>query len=164
MLRLLLTAIMIFSANPSWAEGERFFVHFTLLDSGQEIERGTLITSAKRKTWTKGLKRSFLRLTCQEDAKGTVSKHFSTEDHFSGLLITHQHVGNHLQLQLTRTDVVPRATEIKQLKKQECRELAPLVTQVQAAFDLEARDVKAASLSIGEGLIFQYSIYPILGH
>lgn len=97
MVRILFCTILLLNANLCWAGDDKFFRNFSLTRNGQELEKGTLITTSKSKTWSKGLKRSFLRLSCKE-VKGKTVKLLSTEAHFSGLLMTHQHIGKQLHL------------------------------------------------------------------
>lgn len=163
MVRILFFTILLLNTNLCWAGDDKFFINFSLTRYGQELEKGSLITSGKSKTWSKGLKRSFLRLSCKE-VKGKTVKLLSTEDHFSGLLITHQHIGNQLHFKLSRTVVSPRAKEISQLKLRECLDMAPIVVPFQVAFNIEAKVVKGAILPLQDNVAFRYSIYRLNNH
>lgn len=107
---------------------EQLLINFELVRGSNPPERGTILVSEKPHSWSKGLKRSYLRLRCQQTEAEIIQKLYSTEDHFAGLRVSHQRVANNVELTVVRTDVKPRLAEIRALPKNECKELSPIVT------------------------------------
>lgn len=127
--RFLLFCIFL-TATTSVIATEQFLINFELVRGGNPPERGIILVSEKQHTWSKGLKRSYLRLRCQQTEAEKIQKLYSTVDLFAGLSVSHQLVENKVQLTVVRTDVKPRLDEIRALPKNECKELSPIVTTV----------------------------------
>ena len=94
------------------------------------LERGNILVSQELHTWSKWLKRSYLRLRCQQTETGKTQKLYSTVDHFDGLSVSHQLAGNNIELKVVHSMVKPRLAEIHALPKNECKDMSPIVTTV----------------------------------
>lgn len=137
-LRFLLLAILL-SIGSSAHAAERFLMDFEFTAGDKIIDRGKAIVSQKKYTWSKGIERSFLKLSCRQNRSGKMEKVFSTVDYFTGLKVTHQLVGKNLELNVMRNVVQPRLTEIRALPKGECQELSPLVTTTTKTYHFPAK-------------------------
>lgn len=149
----LLFGILITAAACAGAT-ERFSMGIELSQAGKVIERGRVLVSGEQHTWSKGLQRSYLRLRCNELDSGKTKKLFSTVDHFSGLRVTHQSVGNNVDLTVVQTSVQPRLAEIRALARDECKELSPIVTTTRQTYRFAAEDGMHESRPFGEGMLF----------
>ena len=114
--------------------------------------------SEMQNIWSKGLKRSYLKLRCNLNESGRLQKFYSTVDYFSGLRVTHQLAENEVVLTVVRTVVQPRLTEIRALAKNECKDLSPIVTTTTLSFSLPAVDGNTESRPFGEDMIFRTAL------
>ena len=157
MKRYLLFGICLMMTNPLVA-AERFLVNFDLFKGKSLIESGRLLVSEKPKTWSKGLKRSYLKLTCHKNESGRVEKRYSNVDHFSGFKVKHRIVDNTVELIAERSSVKPRLIEIRVVAKNECKELAPIVTTTRQTYSYPAMGVISESRPFDDKMTFQVTI------
>jgi len=127
-MRLLLLGMLLTTTTYAGAVERFFSLKFELIHNPKTIERGNVIVSKEPHTWSKGLKRSYLRLRCNQLESGKTEKLLSTVDLFAGLRVTHQLVGSNIELTVVRNIVQPRMVEIRALAKNECKDLYPAVT------------------------------------
>lgn len=157
-IRFLLFAIL-FTATVSASATEQFLVNFELVRDGSSVlERGKLLVSEKPHTWSKGLKRSYLKLRCQQTETGKMQKLYSTVDLFDGLSVSHQLVANNVELTVVSSAIKPRLAEIHALSKSECKEMSPIVTTVSQKYIFPATDGTKDSWSFSENNTFQVTI------
>lgn len=140
---------------------ERFSLKIDLTQSEKVVERGMALVSPKRRTWSRGLQRSYLKLRCNRLESGEMEKLLSTVDHFAGLRVTHQLTENEVVLSVVRTVVQPRQLEIRALAKNECKELSPIVTTTTLSFRLPAEDGKSESRPFGEKMVFRATLHSV---
>ena len=117
---------------------ERFMVDFELLKGKRVIESGRLLVTEKSRTWGRGLTRSYLKLSCQQNESGKVEKRYSNVDQFSGFTVKHRIVDNNLELIAERSSIKPRLIEIRVVAKNDCKELAPVVTSTRQIYSIPA--------------------------
>lgn len=146
---------MFLTTTTSVISAEQFLVNFELVRGKGEFERGEILVSEKSHTWSKGLKRSYLRLRCQQTDKGAIQKRYSTVDLFAGLSVSHQLVANNVELTVVRTAVKPRLTEIHALPKGECKEMSPIVTTVTQHYSFSSIDGARETWQFSENETFQ---------
>lgn len=146
-----------FSANAS----DRFVLDFRITQGESKVVSGKALVSQKMNTWSRGVKRSYLKLRCQQQKSGSTEKLYSTVDLFDGLQITHQLVGSKLELTVVRSSVQPRLLEIRALSKHECGDLSPIVTNTTESYSFSAKDGVNETRSFGELMTFRANIQTI---
>ena len=153
-IRFFLLAIFLTTTTTAIAT-EQFLLNFELVKGGTIIERGKILVSQKPHTWSKGLKRSYLRLRCQQKKTGEMQKLYSTVDHFNGLSVRHQLVANNLELTVVRSAVKPRLAEIHALSKSECKDMSPIVTKVTQSYSYPAIGITKESRPFSDNITFR---------
>lgn len=153
--------LMAVAAAPLAAE--RFLMNFELIQGENKVEWGRTFVSHKPYTWSKGLRRSYLRLRCKADASGKVQKLYSTVDHFAGLRITHKLIGERVEVTVIRDVVQSRLAEIRAVPKGACKELAPIVTTTTETYAFPAQDESSVSQPFGEAMAFKARLQSIGG-
>ena len=156
-IRLLLLGILLATATSVIA-ADQFLLNFSLVQDGNILERGNILVSQKSHTWSKGLKRSYLKLRCQQMETGKIQKLYSTVDHFDGFSVNHQLAGNYIELTVVRSTVKPRLAEIHALPKSDCKDMSPIVTTVSKDYSFPAIDGTKESRSFSEKTTFQVTI------
>jgi hypothetical protein len=153
----LLSGVLLTAATSVLAD-DQFLVNFKHVKEGRGLERGNVLVSEKPHTWSKGLKRSYLKLRCQQTETGKARKLFSTVDHFAGLSLRHQLTGNNIELVVVRTTVKPVLAEIHALPKNECKDMSPIVTTISQKYSFIAVDGAKESRPFSEKSEFQVTI------
>ena len=136
-LRSLLFALL-FTTMTCASAAERLILNFELAQGKNLIESGRSLTTKKPLTWNKGLKRSYLKVRCQQHKTGEIQKLYSTEDHFHGILVSHQIIGDKVEITVTQGIVQPRLDEIRALAKNECKDLSPVVNTTTHTYSFPA--------------------------
>ena len=161
MKRYLLFGICLMMTSPLVA-AERFLVNFDLLKGKNVIESGKFLVSEKQRTWSKGLKRSYLKLTCHKNESGIIEKRYSNVDHFSGFSVKHRIVDNTLELIAERSSAKPRLLEIRVVPKKECKEPSPIVTTARQIYSYPATGIISESRPFDDKLTFRVTIKSML--
>ncbi|MBC8210685.1 MAG: hypothetical protein H8E21_06410 [Gammaproteobacteria bacterium] len=151
--RLNLVLLMLLSAGTVQAN-EVMLLDFKLSQGDELIEQGRLNVTREPHTWSKGVKRSYLRLRCEKESSGKLSKLYSTEDHFHGITLTHRVSAKKVVIKLERNLVQPRLIEIRALGKNECREMSPVVTTTSENYSLPATDNVSEKFNFGDKMSF----------
>ena len=99
-----------------------------------KLEQGIVHVSRITRTWSNCLQRSYLKMRCKSRESGKIEKLYSTEDHFHGLRVTHQLQDKQIKLTVVQTNVQPRLLEIRSVLKDECKNLAPIVTKTSETY------------------------------
>ncbi len=118
------------------------------------IEQGRLNVTRERHTWSKGEKRSDLRLRCEIESSGKISKLYSTEDHFHGTTLTYQVSAKKVIIKLERNLIQPRLIEIPAPGKNESREMSPVVITISENYSFPANDNVSENFSFGDKMSF----------
>lgn len=137
--RLLVIGFLLSTATFVYAS-ERFLLQFEITQGKNKVETGATYISNKARDWNKGLRRSYLKLRCDKQPSGKTVKQLSTIDYFSGLRITHQLRGEMIELTVLQSIVQPRLAEIRALPKDQCKDLAPIVTTKSKSYSFPAKD------------------------
>ncbi len=140
---------------------ERFALKVELTQGEKLIERGNSIVTRKAYTWSKGVKRSYLRLRCDLTKPGKLGKLYSTVDHFAGLRVTHQLTEDGVELTVVRTIVQPRLTEIRALAMNECKDLSPIVTSTTLSYNFPAQDGSTETRLFGTDMNFRTTLQSV---
>lgn len=156
-IRFLLFTIFLITTTSAIA-AEQLLLDFKLSQGERKIEAGKVLVSQKINIWSKGVKRSYLKLRCQQLESGKTEKLYSTADHFDGLQITHQLVEGKVELIIVRNTVQPRLAEIRGLSKKECREMSPIVRTTTETYSLAVKDGINESRPFGENMTFWVNI------
>ena len=157
----IMLAILAATTVSTYAS-ERFYVAFELTQDKQVINRGNDYVTKKPHTWSRGLKTSYLRLRCDYSDPGKLKKMYSTVDHFNGLGVTHQLVGDKIEVTVSRSVVQNRRSEIQDLPKNQCKDLAPIVTTVTETYSYPARAGVTDTLMFGENMNFRFVIQSMI--
>jgi len=152
---------MLLAVSAFASAAERVQLNFELTQGESKIESGRDFVSRKPHTWSKGFRRSYLQVRCQQQESGKSHKLFSTVDHFAGLLVKHKLAGDNVELTVIRSVVQPRLTEIRALGKNECRELAPVVTTASETYIFPAKDGVDKAHSFGNTMTFRVVLQPV---
>ena len=153
---ILLGILLTIAASVNAAE--RFLLNLELTQGKNKIEMGRTFVSQKPHTWSKGSKRSYLKLGCHQQESGKTQKLYSTVDHFAGLRVTHQLAGNNVELTVVRNVVQPRLVEIRALAKNKCKDLSPIVTTISESYIFPAKDGIDEARPFGENMTFRVTL------
>jgi len=137
--RLLLTGILFATVLSAYA-ADRLVMKFELIHDDKVVDWGKAIVTQEPHIWSKGIKRSYLKLRCHQKEPGRMEKLYSTVDYFTGLRVTHQLVGKNIELTVIRNVVQQRLAEIRALPKKECRDLSPIATTQSETYSFPAED------------------------
>lgn len=151
---LFIAGILSAAANAN----ERYYINFDLLQDGKVIGRGNDYVTHKLGVWNSGHTRSYLKLRCDPDKPHKQAKMFSTTDHFSGVRLTHRLIENQIQITVLQSQIKNRRGEIHGLAKNECKNLAPIVTTVTESFTFPARTGVSETRSFGDIMSFKFTI------
>jgi hypothetical protein len=146
---------LLLTATATANSAERFAMKIELTQGEKLIERGNTIVTGKAYTWSRGLERSYLRLRCDLTKPGKLIKLYSTIALFDGLRVTHQLKGDSVELKVVRSIVQPRLTEIRALKKTECKDLSPIVTTTTLSYSFPAQDGMTETRPFGNDMMFR---------
>ena len=136
----------------------RYMIHFELIQNDIKIESGTAFPSNESQAWSKGLKRSYLKLNCARSEAGKLRKNLSTEDHFAGLDVTHKIHSGKVSLKVVWQTVQPRLDEIRALSKSQCKKMTPVVTTVSETFEFALKSGLKKPRPFGDGMFFRISL------
>ena len=159
-IRFLILTVLI-SASTAVAATEKYIMDFTVNQGQKKVEWGKTYITPKIHTWSKGLKRTYLQLRCNQQATGKIQKSLTLVDHFSGVRITHQLVEKQVKITVVRDIVQPRLTEIRALGKDECRDISPGITTTTQSYSFPARSGTSEQRLFGEDLTFQITLQKI---
>jgi len=102
---------------------------FELIQNNKSIEKGNTFVSQEKSTWKKGYTQRYVKLNCKQLPSGKIEKQIASEDHFSGLRVSHQIIGEYIELQVDRIIIKPRLKEILALPKKDCQNLVPIISK-----------------------------------
>jgi len=155
--RFLLVCSLFCITTLSFADN-RYLLSFELAHNGKNLKIGKTLVTREKHTWSSGLKRSYLKIRCEQQKSGEVKKLYSTVDLFAGLLVFHQIVKNHIELKVSYNIIQPGLNEIRDLKNHECKDLSPFVTTITKNYRLLANGKHKASHTFGKNMIFKTSL------
>ena len=122
-----LIGCLVFSISTANANN-LLAIKFELIQDKKITVSGNTFVSQEKSTWRKGYKQRFLKLNCQQLPSGDINKQISSENHFAGLRISHQIVGDYIELNVERNIVKSRIKEIQALDNKTCKNLSPIIT------------------------------------
>ena len=134
---------------------EVMLLDFKLSQGSELIEQGRLNVTSEPHTWSKGIKRSYLKLRCEKESSGKLSKLYFTEDHFHGITLTHRISAQKVIIRLERNLIQPRLIEIRAQRRNECHEMSPVVTTTSENYSLSAKDDVSETFSFGDKMNFE---------
>lgn len=157
-IRFMLLGIILTTA-ASVTAGELLLMNFELASGKSTLHRGKVFITEKKSTWSKGLKRSYLKLRCEQKGNDTegVRKLYSTVDLFDGLSISHQRAENKVILTVVRSAVKTRLAEIRALSRNECKDMSPIVSSVTKSYNFPA-DGSGETMLFKEDITFKYTL------
>jgi len=161
-IRFLLPGILFAAVFSAYA-ADRLVLKFELIHDDKVIDWGRTIVTEGPHTWSKGLKRSYLRLRCHQKDPGEMEKLYSTVDHFTGLRVTHRLVEKNIELTVIRSVVQPRLVEIRALPKRECKDLSPIATTQSETYNFPAEDGYKESHPFGEDMTLRFTLQSVGG-
>ena len=126
--RLLIYGILILSSGSANAKN-LLVINFELIQGDKSIERGNTFVSKEKGTWKKGYTQRYIKLSCQQLPSGKIEKRIKSENHFNGLRVNHQIVEEYVKLYVDRNVIKSRLKEIRALDKNNCKNLAPIITK-----------------------------------
>ena len=137
---------------------DRLYVRFELKQGESIAARGNDYTTKKPHTWSKGIKSSYLRLRCEVTEPGKFKKFFSTVDHYAGTRVTHQLVGDKVEVTVSRSTVKSQRAEIHDLPKDKCENLAPVVATTTETYSFNEKECVNQTRPFGENMSFRFVI------
>jgi len=155
---------MLLTLAASVSAAERFELNFDITQGQKKIDWGRTFVSQKPHTWSKGSKRSYLKLRCHQQESGKTQKLYSTVDHFAGLLVTHQLAGGNVKLTVVRSTVQPRLVEIRALPRNECKDLSPIVNTTSETYIYTAEDGVDEARPFGKNMTFRAALRSVHGN
>lgn len=154
--------ILIFSfffAACDTAIGDtRFLMKFSLTEGSRLIERGKTYISTEPTTWSKGLSRSYLQLRCDRNKPNKLTKLYSTIDLFNGLSTKQKIVGTNIEVTVTLNNIQARVDDIRKLGKKDCKELKPIVQNINETYSFPAEAGIEESRSFGDRMKFHFTL------
>jgi len=156
-----LSLMMLSLCSGSLLAEETYYLQFELFKFQQKVDSGKDYVSTMDHTWSKGLQRNYLKLSCTRDASGRNIKTYTTVEHFAGIRVTHHIAAGNLYLKLTRLEVQPRVTEIRALPKNECREMAPVVASVSENYVTPLSNAGNKNYPFGKEMSIRISLSPL---
>lgn len=155
-----LLLVLVLSASASASAGEILLLNFEFVSGSSTLHRGKVFVTEEKHTWSKGLRRSYLKLRCEQKDTGGVRKLYSTVDLFDGLSVYHQQVENNIKLTVTRSTVKPRLAEIRALARNECKDMSPVVSEVTKSYSLPVAG-SGETLLFSDNETFKYTLQSI---
>jgi len=162
LIRSLFLAIFLMPSVSAVA-AEQFFVDFKIIKDDRKIEWGKFYVTNKQHVWSKGLKRTYAKVSCVHRVSGKQQKTVSMIDLFSGVRVTHKLDGGEVKLKVVRNTAQPVLKEIRALGKDECRELSPIVTTITQHYSLPAKTGVSEQYVFSEKLTFNVKLYEMGG-
>ena len=159
--RFIILGMLLATTTCVWSK-EPFSLKFELIHADKTIEWGRAVVGEQQRTWSKGLQRSYLRLRCSQEESGKTGKFLSTTNHFSGLRVTHQLVGDRVELTVERNIVKPRLKEIRALARNECKDLSPVVTRTTRNYSFPAVEGASESYPFGEDMVIRLTLQSVV--
>ena len=102
---------------------------FELIQNNKVVEKGNTFVSQKRGIWKKGYTQRYAKLNCKPLPSGKIEKQMASEDHFSGLRVSHQIIEEQIELQVERIIIKSRLKEILALPIKDCQSLVPIISK-----------------------------------
>jgi len=160
LIRILFLAVCLAPSFTAVA-ADQLLLDFKILQAERKIEQGKIMVTDKKHVWSRGLKRTYVKIRCVENSTGKIHKSYSMVDLFSGVRVTHQLDSNQIKLSVVRTTVQPRLQEIRALEKNECKDLSPIVNTISQDYTLPLNIDTNHQQAFGDKMIFQMSIHRI---
>lgn len=161
MLLRIVLLISLLTVTQTICAAQQLVLSFKLVQGYTVVVQGEAIVTHNADTWSKGLLRSYLRLSCVYQESGEVQKSYSTLDHFSGFQVKHQLVDDHVELEVVRSIVKPRLAEIRALKKSKCMDISPVVVTTTQSYRIPVIDKSKVIESFDAKTTFQVTLQPI---
>jgi len=154
--------LSVFLIPTAFANGsEQFLLDFKITQGERKIEMGKFFVNNKQHVWSKGVKRTYAKVSCLQQSSGKIQKTFSMLDLFSGVRIMHLLEGDKVKLTVTRNTVQPALKEIRALGKNECKNLSPIVTTTTQHYTLPAKAGANEQYAFGKNSTFNANIIVI---
>ncbi|TMM47715.1 hypothetical protein [Colwellia ponticola] len=149
---------LLFIVSTAVDAKERLMINFELMENKTMIEQGSVLVTKKLKGWNKGMQTSYLKLACKPLANGKVEKLYSTINFFDGLKVTHQQVGDTIELMVKRSKVTSRFTEIHNLPANQCKDMVPVLTTTVETYQFGIKKGIKDSRPFGDSMTFHYHV------
>ena len=160
-MNVLIKMILLFLIPFTLEAGENYLIKFELVQSNKTVEKGSTFVTQKQSTWKKGYKRSYTKLSCRQPESGKIEKRITAVEHFAGLLVTHQLIGDKIELNVVRNMVTSRLKEIRSLPKKACKALSPIVDSHTETYHILARHEKFEIHPFGDAFKFHIKVQAI---
>ena len=151
------------STGVSVNAADLWLLRFELNQDKYRVEVGTAYVSQKPGSWSKGFKRRYLKMHCQQLPTGEIQKQYSTKDYFAGLQVSHQLDDNTIVLTVVRTTVKPSLARIQALSENECKNLSPIVTTTTETYRFDAKKGMDESRPFGKSMTFRATLQAMTG-
>lgn len=156
LIRILFVGVLLLSHTVE--SKERLMINFELMQDKVMVEQGFVLVTKRLRGWNKGMQASYLKLTCKPLANGKVEKLFSTINYFDGIKVTHQKVGDTIELMVKRSKVTSRFTEIHNLPTNQCKDMAPVITTTVENYTFGTQKGVTESRPFGSSMTFNYNV------
>jgi len=160
--QLLTIGFLIFSIGSANAKN-LLAIKFELIQDKKILERGNTFVAQKKSTWKKGHTQRYIKLNCHQLPSGIIEKKITSEDHFTGLRVSHQIVEEYVELKVDRNIVNSRLKEIRALNKNDCKNLAPIMTKTSKTYLFPAKPGIDETRLFNNNLKFRIMIRSIRG-
>jgi len=151
------TILLLTGLSLSALGKERYQVQFELYQGKQRVDSGNIIITEKLKTWCNGQRSSYLELACPVNNAGEVGKILSTVDLFSGVTIDHRIINGDIELDVKLSTVQARIGEIRALGKDECQEMAPVVTKHSESYSISPNQSGHQAFDFGDNMKIRFT-------
>jgi len=157
LIRILFIAVLLIVGNAVGAK-ERLMINFELMQDKVIVEQGFVLVTSTLRGWNKGMQTSYLKLTCKPLANGKVEKLFSTVNLFDGLKVTHQKLGDSIELTVVLNNVTSRFNEIHNLPANQCKDMSPVLTTTVETYQFDTKKGVLESRAFGDSMIFTHTV------
>lgn len=156
-IRILFVGLLLIVSTAVDAK-ERLMINFELIQGKVVVDKGSVLVTKKLKGWNKGMQASYLKLACKTLANGKVEKLYSTINYFDGVKVTHQKIGDTIELMVKRSKVTSRFTDIHKLSANQCKDMAPVLTTTIENYTFGTQKGITESRAFGDSMTFNYNV------
>ena len=150
--------------SVSAVAADQFVVNFKFMLGERIIERDNFYVENTQHLWTKGINRTYVKLSCIQNESGELEKRFLMSEIFTGFRIIHILDGDEVKLTVVRKTALPVLKEIRALADDECRELSPVTTITTRQYTLSAKTGVSEQHTFDENLTLHLKLSEIASH
>jgi hypothetical protein len=152
---LLITGMMAFGGSAPADTAKQCYVQFRFMQGDSKLAAGMFVTSTYNGRWEEGTSEGYLTQQCAGN-----SRTLSNTQLFSGIAVDHHRVGNEVEFEITRFDVVEPGADSLNSSTAACVPRAPhqVVTAHLHATAIVSVGAELQRIDLGSGYILMVGI------